>query len=79
MQMAQAEFSLPENVKHEQAIQVRYKNWQGETAIRNIIPTGKLRWGSTEWHPKEQWLLEVWDIDRKAYREYALCDIVEFL
>ena len=77
---------IAENIEHtiehhiEQAITVRYKNWRGEIATRKIVPiAGSLRWGSTEWHPEKQWLLKVWDVERNDYREYALCDIIEFL
>ena len=59
------------------AISVLYTNWRGETAERQIIPI-EIYWGSTEWHPENQWLLKVWDIERKAYRSYALQDIKEW-
>ena len=59
------------------AISVLYTNWRGETAERQIIPI-KIYWGSTEWHPENQWLLKVWDLERKAYRSYALKDIKEW-
>lgn len=55
-----------------------YKNWCGECAQHNIIPIN-IYWGKTDWHPKEQWLLKVWSVDRKAYREYALQDIQKFI
>jgi len=78
MNIAKTNPALPIGLDIKKTIQVRYKNWQGETAIRTIIPMG-IEWGSTEWHAKEQWLLNVWDVDRNAHRQYALCDIVEFL
>ena len=31
--------------------------------------------GKTDWHPDEQWLLEGYDHDRQATRNYALADI----
>ena len=61
-----------------QVIKVEYTNWRGESAIRTIVPIN-LKWRSTEWHPKAQWLLKVWDVDRNDYREYALKDITKFL
>lgn len=59
----------------QRAIDVVYCNYREETMERRIVPLG-IRWGKTEHHPKEQWLLEVWDLDRKAARTYALreCD-----
>src|ERR1700733_867278 len=58
-------------------IKVKYTNYRGETAVRTIIPL-KLYVGSTEYHPGEQWLLEVWDVERDALRVYALKDISEW-
>lgn len=62
-----------------QVITVRYRNYRGEVAVRRIVPTGKMWFGSTEYHPTEQWLMQVWDYERGAYRDYALCDILEFM
>jgi hypothetical protein len=69
--------SLPDSLSMAQAVTVIYTNWRGETAERIIIPVS-IRWGKTEWHPEEQWLLKVWDIERKAYREYAVKDITSW-
>lgn len=59
-------------------LKVRYKNWKNEIAARNIIPLD-IYYGSTEYHKDEQWLLKVWDLDKKDYRIYALKDIQEWL
>lgn len=59
------------------AIKVKYKNWKGEIGMRNIIPMNIFH-GSTEFHKEEQWLLKVWDLDKKDYRTYALKDIQEW-
>lgn len=58
-------------------IKVRYTNYRGETAIRTIIPL-RFYVGATQYHPKEQWLLEVWDVERDALRVYALKDISQW-
>lgn len=64
----------------EKQITVRYKNYRGEVAVRTIIPIeGSLFWGQTEYHPHDQWLLKVWDVEKNAERIYALCDIQEFV
>ena len=52
-------------------IRVAYTNHRGETAIRKISPMHTY-FGSTEHHPKRQWLLDCYDFDKKAYRTYAL-------
>jgi hypothetical protein len=67
--------SIPAHLDSSRVLVVRYKNWRGEVALRSIIPTGELRWGTTAFHPSEQWLLTVWDLERNDYREYALKDI----
>ncbi|MFH1802080.1 MAG: hypothetical protein ABH864_01360 [archaeon] len=73
---------IPEDVKaiiggkspEDVAITVVYKNWRGETAERRIIPIG-VSFGSTDYHPQPQWLLRIYDLDKKSYRDYALKDI----
>jgi len=55
------------------SIKVIYKNWKGEKGVRHILPI-RIFYGSTEWHPEKQWLIEVYDLDRKAKRIYALKD-----
>ena len=55
------------------AIKIIYKNWRGEEGIRHILPI-RIFYDSTEWHPEKQWLIEVYDLDKKANRDYALYD-----
>ena len=55
-------------------VHVVYTNWRGKTRVRRIYPI-RIYWGKTEYHPEEQWLLEVWDIDKDAPRTYAMKDI----
>jgi len=59
-------------------IKVKYKNWQGEVGIRTIIPA-KVYYGNTDYHKENQWLLEVWDVEKDAPRTYAMMDIIEFI
>ena len=56
----------------------KYKNWQGETAVRRVIPI-KFWYGHTEFHKKDQWLLKALDVDKNAERDFAVKDILEFL
>ena len=60
------------------SIKVKYKNWKGEVGIRNIIPQN-IYYGNTEFHPEDQWLLDVFDVDKDAQRTYAMMDIIEFI
>ena len=60
------------------SIKVKYKNWKGIISVRNIIPKN-IYYGNTEFHTQEQWLLDVWDVDKGALRTYAMMDIIEFI
>lgn len=51
-----------------------YTNHRGETDQRTVIPMS-VRFGSTKWHPKPQWLLKAFDLDKDAEREFAMGDI----
>lgn len=56
-------------------IEVLYTNWRGETSLRRVVPK-TLRFGTSEWHPDPQYLLDVYDVDKKVRREFALKDCV---
>lgn len=56
-------------------IRVQYTNHRGETALRTIRPI-RLWFGSTAWHREAQWLLECFDLDKLATRDYALAGMV---
>ncbi len=67
-----------QSLSPQKAIRVIYTNWKGQTQERSIIPI-EFVWGSTEWHPHEQWLIKCWDMDRQDYRLYAFKDIEKIL
>lgn len=54
-------------------IKMQYLNYKGELATRRIIPQ-RIWFGSTQWHPREQWMLSAMDLDRDAERDFALAD-----
>lgn len=54
---------------------VLYKNWRGETAIRNIEFTGAPHWGRTDWHPHPQWLIAGTDLDKNEDRVWSVADM----
>ena len=56
------------------AVRIDYTNWRGERSSRVIIPVTH-RWGSNEWHPDEQWLLDAHDVAKNAERTFACKDI----
>lgn len=51
-----------------------YTNYRGEAGVRLANPT-RLWFGSNEWHPEEQWLLDAFDLEKKADRVFALRDV----
>lgn len=62
---------------HEKAVRILYTNYKGETAHRIIVPD-KIWFGATEWHPEDQWLLDAFDLEKNALRNFALKDIHEW-
>lgn len=58
----------------EREVLFEYVNYRGESSTRRVIPLDS-RFGSTKWHPRRQWLLRAWDLDKEAQREFAMGDI----
>jgi predicted DNA-binding transcriptional regulator YafY len=61
-----------------QDVQIVYTNHRGETAVRKIRPV-KIWFGATEYHETEQWLLQAFDLDRQAERNFSMKDIKAWL
>jgi 8-oxo-dGTP pyrophosphatase MutT (NUDIX family) len=55
-------------------MEILYTNYKGETAWRKIFPL-QLWFGKTAWHPKEQWLLKAFDLEKQEPRDFAVQDI----
>lgn len=55
-------------------IKMLYKNYRGETSIREITPTDVPQFVATEFHPEAQWILRAWDYGKQDYRDFALRD-----
>ena len=53
------------------AVIIDYTNWRGERRERKIIPQ-YIVFGSTEYHPGQQWLLVAHDIENGARRTFAM-------
>lgn len=56
-------------------VQFTYTNHKNKTASRKVLPI-RMWFGSTAWHPDPQWLLEAFDIDKQATRDFAMAGIV---
>lgn len=53
---------------------VVYRNWRGETGVREIFPKS-VYFGVTQWHPEPQWFLLAHDVSKGATRDFAMTDI----
>ena len=53
---------------------IDYTNYKGQRSERTIRPIS-IYHDKTEHHPTPQWLLEAWDVDKAAYRTFAMKDI----
>ena len=52
-----------------------YRNHRGEVGLRRVRPDS-VRWGATEWHPEECWLLRAWDFDKGDHRDFRMADML---
>lgn len=55
-------------------IKITYTNHRNETAERIILPES-IWFGTTEWHPTEQWFLKAKDVQRGVRRDFAMVHI----
>lgn len=67
---------ITEETAMEREISIRYRNYKGVIGWRRIIPT-RIYYGSTDFHPEDQWLLESHDLDKNLPRTFAFKDILE--
>lgn len=54
-----------------------YKNHREETSVRLVRPL-MIAFGSNAYHPKPQWLMHAWDIQKGAERTFAMKDIKDW-
>jgi hypothetical protein len=55
-------------------LEIYYTNWKGEREIRRIVPLA-CYYGSNDWHKEPQFLMDAYDIDKKACRTFAMAYI----
>lgn len=53
----------------------RYTNYRGEVGVRHV-QSPHFYWGATDWHPEPGWLMRAWDLDKQAWRDFAVADMV---
>ncbi len=66
-------------IDNNKVLTLLYKNWKGQTSIRKVQPIGNMYWGQTEYYKQDQWLFDVWDLDKDAPRTYAMNHIIQIL
>src|SRR5947208_5284684 len=59
-------------------ISILYMNYRGETALRRVLPQ-RIWFGTTEWHPEDQWVLDAIDLEKQVERSFAMKDIKQWL
>jgi len=62
------------SIQEGNTISFRYTNWKNETTKRKAVFTN-ISYGSTEYHPEIQWLLEAYDLDKREKRIFAMKDM----
>jgi hypothetical protein len=55
-----------------------YTNHRGERGIRPVTPV-RIWFGATTWHPVPGWLLEAFDLDKRATRDFAMASVHSML
>ncbi|WP_287176466.1 hypothetical protein [Mesorhizobium sp.] len=57
-------------------LQFAYTNHRGESGRRRVVPI-RVWFGSTNWHPTQQWFLRALDLDKDEERDFAFADVRE--
>jgi predicted DNA-binding transcriptional regulator YafY len=57
-----------------ESVAILYTNHLGETSVRRIVPK-RIWFGKSDWHPKDQWILDAFDLEKGADRGFAMKDI----
>ncbi len=71
--MITMEQNKPTNIINK-TIEFTYTNWKGNIDKRKAKVVS-LFWGSTHYHPENQWLLFCYDLEKQDYRYFALVAI----
>lgn len=57
-----------------ECIEIDYTNWRGTRSVRRIWPA-RMFFGSNEWHPEPQWLIDAYCFEANDRRTFALSGI----
>ena len=62
------------NKDSRQTVIIDYTNWRGERRERRVIPQYSI-YGSNQWHPGNQWLWVMWDLEENKEKCFAASGI----
>ena len=62
----------------DQVVTLEYRDYRGRPVRRDVVPS-RIWFGETAIHPGTQWLLDAYDIDKGAYRTFAVRDVLAFI
>lgn len=65
------------SVPLDEPLTITFTDSTGVERERCVIPQ-RVWFGSTEWHPDAQWLLDAYDMDRHAVRSFELARVRGF-
>lgn len=68
----------PNSAERGEPIIFWYRNYRGEEGYRRVIPRS-IRFGASEYHDDEQWLMLAFDTEKNADREFAMRDMKGFV
>lgn len=55
-----------------------YRNWKGEQGYRRVV-NPKIVYKESKYHKGMQFIIEAFDIDKQDFRDFAMCDIIEYI
>lgn len=56
-------------------VEIDYTNYQGKRERRYIIPVRLYFSTNNQWHPEPQYILEAYDINKRANRDFAMSKV----
>lgn len=57
---------------NDRIVEIDYTNWRGERRVRQIMPSGSMKFMSNNYHDREQWLVEAVDQEDLKVKLFAL-------
>lgn len=51
-----------------------YVNWKGRSSKRQVVDP-EIWYGTSEYHSGDQWFIHAFDLEKQAWRDYAMKDI----